>query len=104
MTGNLFRFFGLENSAISDLTLEREPGELEEVKEEENLEETEEESKEDEEEMETDLELELEIATEQSTIPANLERLWSFACDLTKGLNVSSLAWNKANPVSPQML
>lgn len=77
---------------------EREPGELEEVKEEENLEETEEESKEDEEEMETDLELELEIATEQSTIPANLERLWSFACDLTKGLNVSSLAWNKANP------
>ncbi|XP_041508841.1 dynein intermediate chain 4, axonemal isoform X2 [Microtus oregoni] len=77
---------------------EREPGELEEVKEEENLEETEEESKEDEEEMEMDLELELEIATEQSTIPANLERLWSFACDLTKGLNVSSLAWNKANP------
>ncbi|XP_049992018.1 dynein axonemal intermediate chain 4 isoform X4 [Alexandromys fortis] len=75
---------------------EREPEELEEVKEEENLEETEEESKEDEEEME--MELELEIATEQSTIPANLERLWSFACDLTKGLNVSSLAWNKANP------
>lgn len=88
--------------SLFDLTLEREPGELEEVKEEENLEETEEESKEDEEE--TEMELELEIATEQSTIPANLERLWSFACDLTKGLNVSSLAWNKANPVSPQML
>ncbi|XP_075801471.1 dynein axonemal intermediate chain 4 isoform X2 [Microtus pennsylvanicus] len=75
---------------------ERGPGELEEVKEEENLEESEEENKEDEEEMEMDLEL--EIVTEQSTIPANLERLWSFACDLTKGLNVSSLAWNKANP------
>ncbi|XP_038191386.1 dynein intermediate chain 4, axonemal isoform X2 [Arvicola amphibius] len=83
---------------------EREPGELEEIQEKEILQETEEESKEDEEEtememeMEMDLELELEIATEQSTIPANLERLWSFACDLTKGLNVSSLAWNKANP------
>ncbi|XP_073935904.1 dynein axonemal intermediate chain 4 isoform X3 [Castor canadensis] len=38
-----------------------------------------------------------EIDEEQSTIPANLERLWSFSCDLTKGLNVSSLAWNKAN-------
>nr|KAF6380918.1 hypothetical protein mMyoMyo1_020524 [Myotis myotis] len=40
----------------------------------------------------------IEIGEEQSTIPANLERLWSFSCDLTKGLNVSSLAWNKANP------
>lgn len=75
---------------------EREPGEVEEVKEEENLQEAEEESNEDEEE--TEMDLELEIATEQSTIPANLERLWSFTCDLTKGLNVSSLSWNKANP------
>lgn len=41
-----------------------------------------------------------EIHAEESTIPANLERLWSFSCDLTKGLNVSSLAWNKTNPVS----
>ncbi|EPQ08863.1 WD repeat-containing protein 78 [Myotis brandtii] len=41
---------------------------------------------------------EIEIGEEQSTIPANLERLWSFSCDLTKGLNVSSLAWNKTNP------
>nr|XP_012998627.2 WD repeat-containing protein 78 isoform X2 [Cavia porcellus] len=40
---------------------------------------------------------EIEISEEQ-TIPANLERLWSFTCDLTKGLNVSSLAWNKLNP------
>nr|XP_048309165.1 dynein axonemal intermediate chain 4 isoform X3 [Myodes glareolus] len=75
---------------------EREPGEVEEVKEEENLQEAAEESNEDEEE--TEMDLELEIATEQSTIPANLERLWSFTCDLTKGLNVSSLSWNKANP------
>ncbi|KAB0387504.1 hypothetical protein FD755_002460 [Muntiacus reevesi] len=55
------------------------------------LEEVEEEAKKEEEE-------DLEIDSEQSTIPANLERLWSFSCDLTKGLNVSSLAWNKANP------
>ncbi|XP_038608865.1 dynein intermediate chain 4, axonemal isoform X2 [Tachyglossus aculeatus] len=30
--------------------------------------------------------------------PATLERLWAFSCELTKGYNVSSLAWNKANP------
>ncbi|CAO2588279.1 Dynein axonemal intermediate chain 4, partial [Lemmus lemmus] len=76
---------------------EHEAGELEEVTEEETIEEAEEESKE-EEEDEMEMELELEIVTEHSTIPANLERLWSFACDLTKGLNVSSLSWNKANP------
>ncbi|KAL1776590.1 WD repeat-containing protein 78 [Sigmodon hispidus] len=76
---------------------EPEPEEPEEVLEEEELEESEEEIKKEEEE-ETETELELEITTEQSTIPANLERLWSFTCDLTKGLNVSSLAWNKANP------
>uniref|UniRef100_A0A8C9BD64 Dynein axonemal intermediate chain 4 n=1 Tax=Phocoena sinus TaxID=42100 RepID=A0A8C9BD64_PHOSS len=57
----------------------------------EKLEEVEEEVKKEEEE-------EIEIGSEQSTIPANLERLWSFSCDLTKGLNVSSLAWNKKNP------
>uniref|UniRef100_A0A8C2QHN6 Dynein axonemal intermediate chain 4 n=1 Tax=Cricetulus griseus TaxID=10029 RepID=A0A8C2QHN6_CRIGR len=75
---------------------EYEPEEPEEILEEESIEESDEESKEEEEE--TEVELELEIATEQSTIPANLERLWSFSCDLTKGLNVSSLSWNKANP------
>lgn len=51
-----------------------------------------------EEEAKKEEEEDLEISSEQSTIPANLERLWSFSCDLTKGLNVSSLAWNKANP------
>ncbi|KAF3819751.1 hypothetical protein GH733_015260 [Mirounga leonina] len=51
-----------------------------------------------EEEVKKEEEEEIEIGTEQSTIPANLERLWSFSCDLTKGLNVSSLAWNKTNP------
>ncbi|XP_071474040.1 dynein axonemal intermediate chain 4 isoform X3 [Marmota flaviventris] len=65
---------------------ELEPEEPKEVLEGEKLEEVEEEVKEEEEEIE-------EIVGE----PANLERLWSFSCDLTKGLNISSLAWNKTN-------
>ncbi|XP_004699674.1 dynein axonemal intermediate chain 4 [Echinops telfairi] len=51
-----------------------------------------------EEEVKKEEEDEIEVDAQESTIPANLERLWSFSCDLTKGLNVSSLAWNKANP------
>uniref|UniRef100_A0A673UTI1 Dynein axonemal intermediate chain 4 n=1 Tax=Suricata suricatta TaxID=37032 RepID=A0A673UTI1_SURSU len=66
------------------------PEEPDDFQECEKHKETEEEGKKEEEE-------EIEI-TEQSTIPANLERLWSFSCNLTKGLNVSSLAWNKTNP------
>ncbi|XP_006862560.1 PREDICTED: WD repeat-containing protein 78 [Chrysochloris asiatica] len=72
---------------------EPEPEDPEDFLQGEKPEEVEEEVKKDEEE-----ELELEIGEQQSTIPANLERLWSFSCDLTKGLNVSSLAWNKTNP------
>uniref|UniRef100_H0WUL1 Dynein axonemal intermediate chain 4 n=1 Tax=Otolemur garnettii TaxID=30611 RepID=H0WUL1_OTOGA len=54
----------------------------------------------DEEEAEEEVKKEEEEEThrEGSTVPANLERLWSFSCDVTKGLNVSSLSWNKANP------
>uniref|UniRef100_A0A2K6FR43 Dynein axonemal intermediate chain 4 n=1 Tax=Propithecus coquereli TaxID=379532 RepID=A0A2K6FR43_PROCO len=70
---------------------EREPEEPKDFLESEKHEEVVEEAKKEEEE-------EIEIGAEKSTIPANLERLWSFSCDLTKGLNVSSLAWNKANP------
>ncbi|XP_016063645.1 PREDICTED: WD repeat-containing protein 78 [Miniopterus natalensis] len=70
---------------------EPEPEEPEELSEGEKLEEAEEEPKKEEEE-------EIEMGAGQSTIPANLERLWSFSCDLTKGLNVSSLTWNKTNP------
>lgn len=55
------------------------------------------------EEAKKEEEEDLEISSEQSTIPANLERSLVLSCDLTKGLNVSSLAWNKANPVSYQM-
>ncbi|XP_012577584.1 PREDICTED: WD repeat-containing protein 78 [Condylura cristata] len=70
---------------------EPEPEELEDFLRVEKVGEVEEETKKEEEE-------DLEISAEQSTIPANLERLWSFSCDLTKGLNVSSLVWNKTNP------
>ncbi|XP_036613654.1 dynein intermediate chain 4, axonemal [Trichosurus vulpecula] len=38
------------------------------------------------------------VGAVEEAIPPNLERLWSFSCDLTKGHNVSSMAWNKANP------
>ncbi|XP_058513726.1 dynein axonemal intermediate chain 4 isoform X2 [Ochotona princeps] len=70
---------------------EPEPEQLRDILAGEKHEEVEEEAKQEEEE-------EIEINAEQSTIPANLERLWAFSCDLTKGLNVSSLAWNKTNP------
>ena len=30
----------------------------------------------------------------------NLERLWTYNCQLTKGRNVSCMAWNTLNPVS----
>lgn len=77
---------------LFDLILEPEPEEPKEFSECVKVEEVEEVKEEEE---------EIEISEEQ-TIPANLERLWSFTCDLTKGLNVSSLAWNKLNPVSYQ--
>ncbi|XP_029473429.1 WD repeat-containing protein 78 isoform X2 [Rhinatrema bivittatum] len=41
---------------------------------------------------------ELEIKEEISeTLLPSLDRLWSFACELTKGHNVSGIAWNKRN-------
>ncbi|XP_076441248.1 dynein axonemal intermediate chain 4-like [Babylonia areolata] len=33
-----------------------------------------------------------------SDMGPNLDRLWSYVCPLTKGRNVSCLAWNKSNP------
>lgn len=30
----------------------------------------------------------------------NIDRLWSYTCPMTKGRNVSSMTWNKLNPVS----
>uniref|UniRef100_A0A2K5EQQ2 Dynein axonemal intermediate chain 4 n=1 Tax=Aotus nancymaae TaxID=37293 RepID=A0A2K5EQQ2_AOTNA len=70
---------------------EPEPEEPEDFLENAKHEEVEEQPKKEEEEA-------IEIEAEESTIPANLERLWSFSCELTKGLNVSSLAWNRTNP------
>ncbi|KAM4642171.1 LOW QUALITY PROTEIN: dynein axonemal intermediate chain 4 [Discoglossus pictus] len=35
--------------------------------------------------------------TVESKSPS-LDRLWSFVCEMTKGHNVSSMAWNKKNP------
>ncbi|MBN3316104.1 WDR78 protein, partial [Atractosteus spatula] len=37
-----------------------------------------------------------EVTAVETSAPA-LDRLWSFTCDLTKGRNVSSMAWNKKN-------
>ena len=37
---------------------------------------------------------------EESSLTPALERLWAFSCELTAGRNVSSMAWNKTNPVS----
>ena len=34
----------------------------------------------------------------------NLHKLWSYSCNLTKGRNVSCMAWNKLNPVSIYIL
>ena len=28
----------------------------------------------------------------------NLDRLWAYVCPMTKGRNVSCIAWNKMNP------
>jgi hypothetical protein len=42
-------------------------------------------------------------ATQQLSVAdmgPNFDRLWSYQCPLTKGRNVSSLTWNKLNPVS----
>ena len=32
----------------------------------------------------------------------SVDRLWTYQCPLTKGRNVSCMAWNKDNPVSIQ--
>lgn len=37
--------------------------------------------------------------TESCRSPA-LERLWVFSCELSRGRSVSSMAWNKNNPVT----
>lgn len=50
------------------------------------------------------VELEKEMSANQqlsvSDMGPNFDRLWSYQCPLTKGRNVSSMSWNKLNPVS----
>ncbi|NXK12490.1 WDR78 protein, partial [Herpetotheres cachinnans] len=36
--------------------------------------------------------------TPEEIVPPRLERLWSYACELTNGHSVSSMAWSKVNP------
>ncbi|NWX41758.1 WDR78 protein, partial [Steatornis caripensis] len=36
--------------------------------------------------------------TPEEIVPPRLEQLWSYICDVTNGLGVSSMAWNKGNP------
>ncbi|KFR07537.1 WD repeat-containing protein 78, partial [Opisthocomus hoazin] len=36
--------------------------------------------------------------TPEEIVPPRLEWLWSYTCDLTNGLTVSSMAWSKVNP------
>ncbi|XP_030280897.1 WD repeat-containing protein 78-like isoform X2 [Sparus aurata] len=35
---------------------------------------------------------------EESASSPSLEYLWAFSCELTKGCNITSMAWNKINP------
>lgn len=37
---------------------------------------------------------------EESASSPSLEYLWAFSCELTKGCNITSMAWNKINPVT----
>ncbi len=39
-------------------------------------------------------------AAMMSEVGPNLDRLWAYGCALTRGRNVSCIAWNKSNPVS----
>ncbi|XP_049929482.1 dynein axonemal intermediate chain 4-like [Epinephelus moara] len=34
---------------------------------------------------------------EESSLSPTLERLWAFSCELTRGCNITSMAWNKKN-------
>lgn len=69
--------------------------------------ETKEEADEDEDEEEKEEEKQEETLPDPNQSPAEvagprLEQLWSYSCDLTSGHSVSSMAWNKVNPVSPK--
>ena len=41
------------------------------------------------------------VREEKVPQPPAVELLWVFSCELTRGLSVNTMAWNKKNPVSP---
>lgn len=45
------------------------------------------------------MEVEEEESWREQPLGPLLEHLWAFRCDLTMGRNVSSMTWNKRNPV-----
>ncbi|XP_033007746.1 WD repeat-containing protein 78 [Lacerta agilis] len=65
--------------------------------EEESIEEEEEEEEEDALSVRSSLLLEFSSGREE-ILPPYIEGLWTYACDLMRGNNVSCLAWNKVNP------
>lgn len=80
-------------------TLSEFEDQLEQEAEEEDEEELEEEEEEEKEpSVSSTLLLELSGAAKEIPPPC-LDALWSYGCDLTKGNNVSCMAWNKRNPV-----
>ncbi|XP_066480689.1 dynein axonemal intermediate chain 4 [Tiliqua scincoides] len=80
---------------LSDFDDQLEPEEEEEEEEEEEKEEEEEEEKEP--SVSSTLLLELSGAAKEIPPPC-MDVLWSYGCDLTRGNNVSCMAWNKRNP------
>lgn len=61
---------------------------------------------EEEEAVEEAVEEEVVEAVEEAEVckepqPPAVELLWVFSCELTRGLGVTSMAWNKKNPVTP---
>lgn len=82
---------------------ETEKAEEEEQEEEEGAGEEEEEEEEQKETVvSSSILLDLSEAPEE-ILPPSLERLWSYTCESTNGQSVSSMAWNKLNPVSYQI-
>lgn len=70
-----------------------------EVKEEDQVKKEEEQvKKEEKEEVEKEEEEKEEEEVEEEPDPS-LELLWTFSCELTKGWNITCMAWNKQNTV-----
>lgn len=37
---------------------------------------------------------------EESSLTPTLQHLWAFSCEITRGCNITCMAWNKKNPVT----